>query len=185
MSSLQSFESTVRELMPYIEPSLQTRTYVDMDQTTIAYAPPGSKNQLLIYTDGLVGCTATALIGTYPDGAKVGYLQHFHPERHDEGQVEIENVFAVIRQSGALLRAGVVYTPGEKKGLLRPQYHPQYPWACKIITSMTDTKQNHPESAILRTYRSPGPQNSLSVIIGAKKNMSGIAPGRGKVFAKF
>lgn len=79
MSSAHSFESTVGKLMPYIEPSVQTRTYVDMDQTAIAHLPPGSKNQLLLYTDGLVGCTATALIGTYQDGAKVGYLQHYQP----------------------------------------------------------------------------------------------------------
>ncbi len=173
MSSHEAFLQAIRQEMPYIEPLERARAYVDMDQTGITFLHPQSKLSHKVFTDGLIGCTAAALIATYDDGARFAYLQHFHPERHAQGQTEIENVLRAIEHSGALLAAGVVYTPGEKRGLFRPEHIPKYPWVHDLFGTISAATRGK-ASVLLRSYPSPGREHSLAVSVSTKRRESGI-----------
>jgi hypothetical protein len=147
--------------------------------------PGQSPDPKRLYTNGLVGCTATVLIGTLPAGNKVGYLQHFHPEQNKVGQAKVERVLSVLENAGALLQAGLVYTPGTRHGILSPEYVPQYAWANGLIEAMQAAPRGHDAPISLRTYRSPGRAHALTAFLSLEKHASGIAIDRKKIIARF
>lgn len=184
MKTVLSVESIATEMPHTISLCSGGTTYVDMNQAAVAVLEPGAKTPTSIFTDGLVGCTAAAIIGDLPTGAKVAYLQHFHPEKHDQSQTNIESVLSVLEKAGGMVRAGVVYTPGTKKGIFMPKHVPQYPWAMGLLEAMQAVLRYPSAPMNLRTYRSPGPAHSLRTIIGTSWRASGVVSDSRKTVAR-